>query len=282
MLIVIAGIGYTVFKTNHPKPHAASTTEPTPSSSQLYSAIEAKVNATYSNVAFESGNAWPAELGHGVGLDVPGYDFKLSSQSVPSLYVTLRETRGPTPPATTAEGIIDVNTTATAVLTQKGFRQINAETYQNADTTCNYLTLDDALTLSCYTPKDLLAPAHQSQPFVTAYLAAHPTASAADITFGPLTIKSKQKSGVIGPSQTSGYDIAEAQIINGSHKKLALYYNKAGGAWQYTTEANDEFGFSCADYGKTADTQKAFYNQICLPSSNQGQIHFGTNTSALQ
>jgi len=117
------------------------------------------------------------------------------------------------------------------------------------------------------------------KPFVNEYLKANASLKASDLAVGPLTIKSKNGSGVIGSSHAAGYDIAEMVVSTKASKKIALFYAK-GTAWHYITQANDEFGFECGPMKSNPDVRKALYDQVCL--SENGQVRLDTSNRALQ
>lgn len=254
----------------------------------LLSTVQNKVNSTYSNIAIND-SPWPAQMGSGVSVAASGYDFQLNSQSLPSMYFTMKDghftamtsSRTANSPHAIVSPIIDTTITRAGYIAYIGKQ--NIITYINDyDNKC--LSIFDqnqtVLTLTCYTKEDTNAAAAKIQPFVAAYTKSNQNTDSSSTTYGPATIKSQNKSGVITSSFAPGYDIAEAVIQNGTRKQLALFYSKDGGAWHYITQADDEYGFSCSAYTANPDVRKAMYDQICL--SDQGQVRLDTNNRALQ
>jgi len=118
------------------------------------------------------------------------------------------------------------------------------------------------------------------QSIATVYQSAHPGKPLPSLLFGPFVVKSHYGAGVIGSSHAAGYDIAEAVVMYGSEKKLALFYNKLNGPWQYVTEATDEFGFKCQDFKATEEVRKVMNDQVCL--SDEGPVRLDTQNPATQ
>jgi hypothetical protein len=137
------------------------------------------------------------------------------------------------------------------------------------------------LQLVCFNENILRNIASNAKPFVDGYLKAHKDSKASEITVGDISIKS-QEPGVIQSSKKAGYDIAEAVIVEGGKKHLALFYQnlEKDSLWHYVTEAHDEYGFMCGPMKANKDVRTAFYDQICL--SSHGQVRLDTHNRALQ
>lgn len=199
-----------------------------------------------------------------------------------------------------ARKIDDVKTWVGHKLQSYGYTTTDHKTYYRHDATRCTVQNDPAiyagndfgvdsnlLEVSCFGQDVLRSAAAAMQPLVSEYLRAHPTLQAGDLTTGPLVIKSRNGAGVIGSSHTAGYDIAEMVVATKSKKQIALFYAKGASinngqnsGWHYVTEADDEFGFKCADMRADPDARKALYDQVCL--SDKGQVKLDTNNRALQ
>lgn len=238
-------------------------------------------------------------MGSGASISAKGYNYAVSTQSFPSIYFGLNDSYNPAMPhvqfpAVVANAVKKVMSSAGFTVSNStysiaGYYSDPSQTsspeytaYKKNSITCLYIydANQTVATFSRFAPDDVSKAFAQAQPYMSSYENSTTAARTQDITFGPVTIKSKDKSGVIGPSKTAGYDISETVLTEDGIKKLALFYNKNAGPWTFITQANDEFGFSCDAYNANADVAKAMYGQVCL--GPQGQIHFGTGTSALQ
>jgi hypothetical protein len=215
-------------------------------------------------------------------LAVDGYGYRISSSALPFMQIQPvaphYDTSMPGPATSTST----IRERIGSVLLSKGFSAsttvetmsaMSATThYARGDETC---TLDEAratytLTLSCNSPELPADVAGEAQPFVNEYLTHHTNLHEADLSFGPLTIKSQDPSGVIRQSKNAGYDIAEAIVNEPRGLRIALYYQKQGGPWHYITDTTDEFGFNCEDMRSNPDARKAMYAQVCYERPNGG------------
>ena len=264
--------------------------------SSLYTQIQNKL-AQLPSITTTS-DSWAAQSESGAVLKAGGYNFSISSEMFNGLRIGATADYNP---QTDQEDLSSVASNAvSSVMNQAGYtlssKKYNATGYAPGDkmlpadspvtvfvkgaSTCVYAYSSGAATFSCFTQSDIINALKKAEPFVTAYRKANRSDANQPLIFGPVTIKSQEKSGVIGPSQATGYDISEAVVATPNERKVVIYYKKDPGPWVYVTKAMDEFGFSCDAYAVNADTTKAFYNQVCLGPN--GQIHFGTGTKATQ
>ncbi|MDB5182628.1 MAG: hypothetical protein JWO47_412 [Candidatus Saccharibacteria bacterium] len=243
---------------------------------------------------------WFAQMGTSASIPVDGYTFSLSSQNFPTTQLLQKGPDQPVnPPA--SETIISAKEAVAKTMSAHGFNtaqdkytiaavnnvmtnsRVDAsyDVYKSGGTTCLeiYYSFNPNVTLSCFTAAEAASMAAKAKQFVYAYTAANPE-TVSKITFGPLTIKSQHKSGVLGPSHLAGYDISEAVFAVGDVKNIALYYNHLNGPWTYITRANDEYGFTCGSMTSNPTVRKIMYNQICLSAT--GQVRLDTNNRALQ
>jgi hypothetical protein len=264
----------------------------------------------YSNATFEPKYDWTAEASATAFNKVDGYDFTVSGvgQGIQLAYaysdqpITQKRLKFFTHTIRPATSLDEVKEFVGKRLVKYGFKTTDNKSYTRDSNTCNVLNdptslfpnqngseqeNSNLLQVTCFGPDALQQAASQMEPFVTEYLAAHPSLKASDLAVGPLTVKSKYGAGVIGSSKNAGYDIAELVISTKDRKQIALYYAKDAdintgqtSGWKYVTEANDEFGFKCEDMKKSPDAEKAFYDQVCLGAD--GQVRLDTNNRALQ
>jgi hypothetical protein len=248
----------------------------------VFTAIEHDISANVGDYKSDI-QPWLAENISDQKVSVDGYDYRISSSALPFMQI-----QPVTPQYATFAGSAPVTSISTvrghisSVLLGKGFsaskttetmNAMSATTqYARGDETC---TLDEAgstyiLTLSCNSPEFPKQVAAEGKPFVKEYLTHHTNLRGADLTFGPLTIKSQHPSGVIKPSKNAGYDIAEAMINEPRGLRIALYYQKQGGPWHYVTDTTDEFGFNCQDMRSNPDARKALYAQVCYERPDGG------------
>lgn len=249
--------------------------------------IHTSIGAEYSNLTANQ-TTWPAQMGSQQPLAAPGYSFNVSSQSMPSLYITMGaavqySSKVHARSIKAAHDVVSAQMRLAHYQIDPTHSSLPEITYHYKTTDCLEL-LSDAeatLTLSCYDAVQIPSVAQQLQPFVGAYNSTHPERLIRqnDIV-GPVVIKSQHGTGVIEASHTPGYDIAEMVVTQNSHKKLLVFYNQNNGQWQYVTQANDEYGFACKDYQQTTAMREAFYNQICL--GDHGQIRLDSSAPALQ
>ncbi len=249
--------------------------------------IRKQVTATHDNIAVNDG-AWPAQMGSGMPVVVPDFNFSISSQRLPSLYFGLKDKAN----GSETKSPYDIEPIIEKTLARDGYSSLyvgpttrlftNNSLAQEEKCLSIYDGQQTVLTLTCYQAQEAIAVAQTLKPFVGAYTKAVPGNIDTETYFGPVTIKSHNTVGVIGPSQAAGYDIAEMIIAqkDDTNKQIALFYNKQGGAWQYVTQASDEFGFTCGSFLANPDVRSAMHGQICL--SNNGQVKFGTSERALQ
>ncbi|HSW37717.1 MAG TPA: hypothetical protein VLG37_05125 [Candidatus Saccharimonadales bacterium] len=273
-LLAIIGIGVELYSRRSAK-------------QDLMQIIAKQATATYENIAV-SDTAWPAQMGSGMPVPVPGYDFSISSQSLPSTYFTLKDKVT----AYAAKSPYDIESSIEKTFTSNGYSKlyvgpttelfINSRLPQEERCTSIYDGQQVVLTLTCYQAPAIQAAAKPLNPFVSVFTKSDPSHVVADTYFGPATIKSQHPSGVIGASKTAGYDIAEMIVAqkDDTNKLIALFYNKQGEPWKYVTEASDEFGFTCGSFMANQDIRSAMQGQICL--NNSGQVRLDTNQQASQ
>lgn len=252
---------------------------------EILKTVEAKARQQYQNLAVDANKVWPAQMGTQMALHDDNFSFGVSSQSMPTLYVWMKEDGDK---ATGASGPLAAHSIIADQLKRAGFERQSPwlsqlkHIYARADTTCLELFDDNqgVLTLSCYKPEIVTEVSQYAQDFVTAYNNANlnGTVGKSD-TVGPIVIKSQHDEGVIGSSHEAGYDIAEVVVTQDGKKKLVLFYNKRGGPWQYIAQADDEYGFRCGDYTANEDVRKAMHNQVCL--SETGHVRLDTTNPAL-
>lgn len=261
----------------------------------LMSVIRTKTAQNYSNIDVYQRN-WVAQMGSGIPVPAPGYDFTVNSQAMPTIYFTLIDDMTPktiknwlviskTLPVVNNPNVVQdlVDQTLTEAGYSVSSHSANGATYVKDDNTCLYSDAEGVLTLSCYSPEDVQAAASKLQPFVDAYVQANSGTDMSKAYFGPVDIKSSEGNYVIGASHAAGYGIAEMLIANlEANKQLALFYNKQGGNWNYVTQAGDEFGFRCAAFMANAEVRKVFYDQICYLDDQTGQIRLDTSNRATQ
>jgi hypothetical protein len=278
----------------------------------LLPVVSKAYKADFSNTTLDN-NIWEAQEAINVPESVSGSNFSLAPSSVPTLYFLY----GPDMNSKTVRHLFffkrtikpaanngDVQREVDKILRKNGFAyrqsqthtaryidnvtELNTQTvttrvYTRGNNTCQYSQTSTSVLglpeLSCYDSSSWSAAAARAKPFVDAYVQAHPGAKESDISFGPLTIKSRHNSGVIMASETPGYDIAEALLLDKGNMHLTLFY-KHGGVWHYAASANDEYGFPCSAMAANAASRQAFHDQICL--SSNGQVRLDTNRRALQ
>jgi hypothetical protein len=301
MVALVALIGWTIYRAQTPRPTTLD---------DVLSQLKTDADKDFTNVRFEQKPAWTAE-GSPVSYNiVPGYMFAVSGvDQSKGLWLPFNPTGQPktvkhiwlfneTIPA--ARTIDEVKTWIGYKLQSYGYTTTDHKTYYRHDATRCTVLNDPAkyagndfgvdsnlLEVSCFGQDVLSSAAAAMQPLVNEYLRAHPALQASDLTAGPLTIKSLNGAGVIGSSRTAGYDIAELVVTTKAKKQIALFYakdasmtNGQNSGWKYVTEADDEFGFKCADMRADPDARKALYDQVCL--GDKGQVKLDTNNRALQ
>lgn len=259
----------------------------TPSTSRILKTVTSDIKAAYSNLAVDE-TVWPAQMGSQLTLHDTAYNYNVSSQSMPSLYVTMRVGAGNAGGKTAAapdavDSVIAKRMKAYRFSVDKSNSKLPVVMYGRRETTCFeiYDKTQAVLTFSCYERSQIYEKSKEAQPFVKAYNVANSAKPITNAyTIGPVVIKSQYGGGVIGSSQTADYDIAEAVLSKGVTKKLVLFYKKGSGDWQYITQANDEYGFSCIDYKANSDVRAAMHNQICL--DDFGLTRLDTNNRATQ
>lgn len=240
---------------------------------------------------------WFAESSQGGTQQAPGYTYTLFAEASPQLLIWPKNTafidepavyQPPSMPVTTIQNMI------AGRLQQQGFKKQSTNGYDsgyadvriythNGDS-CNSAASPTSyqVTVRCTSSQLVHDRAATAQPFVTAYARAHPGLKLQSITVGSLQIKSQDASdSPITASESAGYDIAELFVATPSSKKLALYYRVGSGAWQYATEANDEFGFPCGDIERSSTARAAMHDQVCYDSA-VGQRRIDTTRRALQ
>jgi hypothetical protein len=155
---------------------------------------------------------------------------------------------------------------------ESGLKMTAKTVFTGGDVMCT-LTEDRSnydVVLVCDSPELRGQLAAQGGLFIPQYLAKHPNLSESDLTYGPAIIKSRHPAGVLHPSKTAGYDIAEVLIQEPHGTRLVLYYKKQNGPWTYITDTTDEFGFTCGDMRADPDARKAMYAQVCYERPDQG------------
>lgn len=226
---------------------------------------------------------------------IAGYGFGLAKSAQPYLFVTPAKSAAiyDVPPPTKSPR--DVADAMANVLRREGFTENERDPHtpspwpriftRSIDECTINSQAYSSVSLQCSSPSLRKQQAAAAQPFADAYLAKNPTLKAKDITFGQLTIKSKNNSGVVTASATAGYDLAEAFIYRTDQKdeepSIALYYQK-NGTWHFITAAKDEYGFSCEDIMADPNARKAYYDQICYDHTLQGQRRMDTARRATQ
>lgn len=298
VVVLVAGAGWLIYHRQNAKPKTLD---------GVLSSITSDAKNTYSNAVFEPKNDWTAEASATAFNKVAGYNYAVSGvgRGIFLAYENTGQSKTvkqflffnkTIPPA---NSLARVKNWVGSKLVSYGFTTTDNKTYKKADNTCTVLNdsaglahndfgeASNLLDVSCFSKEVLQDAAAQMKPFVDEYLKENPTLKANDLTVGPLTIKSKNGSGVIGSSHAASYDIAEIVISTSSKKQIALYYAKDAeigtnnnSGWHYVTQANDEFGFKCGDVMANPDARKAFYDQVCL--SENGQVRLDTNNRALQ
>jgi Tfp pilus assembly protein PilE len=274
-------------------------TTPVSAQQAIVNEISKKVTGQYAFAASDT-DAWIAEMGSGASLQSVDYGYSVSTQNFPSAYFLASETvqKNPSPEEFTQKvtAIIENSLVSSGYTKTTGaftipslYQDYDKTTYTPSfaaynlhDITCLeiYFTNQAYASISCFTSLDIAQSFAAGKPYVDAYVSANSSAQPNSITFGPATVKSKTKSGVISPTAEPGFDLSEAVVTVGGTKKIALYYNEQNGPWKYITQANDEFGFTCGSYVATPVIRKVMYNQICLGS--EGQVRLDTNNRALQ
>ena len=262
--------------------------------------ISQEISSKYIYISPDTSNSWNASAGSGASLAVPDYTYRVSSQNFPTIIISYNDHASPSSVKLSQA----VDPIAKQQIQAAGYKLTNTKydipgyyvdyakttsvptsnVYVAGNSTC--LVIDDDLaqlsTVSCYDKADIAQAAMTGQPYVASYLAGHKDVSEKDITYGPVTVKSKNPNAVISASHATGYDIAEVAITVKTDKELVLFYNKDGGPWKYITQAHDEYGFSCTDYMATPEIRKVMYNQVCLRADRQGQVRLDTNNRATQ
>lgn len=260
--------------------------------------VESTIKNTYDDIAIDNA-PWHAQMGNPQSVSVDGYDFKVSSDSAPTLIFVrnlVPEKRSIKRFGLFAHELVSAGNPnvleplITNTLHKYGFTK-SGQNYTRGNDTCYFNSMDGISQLSCGSSTTFKAAAADAKPFVDEFLKANTAIHASELTFGPVTIKSKYGSGVFSASKTPGYDIAEAvaaePVVGSSSgdtsKLLVLFVRKGSGDWQEVTIANDEFGFNCTDFRRTDDIRKALYDQICYEhEGDKGQIRLDTNNRALQ
>ncbi len=290
VLIVLLGAGYTYTRIQADKA----------SLSDILQTVSKEVPAKLPDYAVRITPEWQGSFDGGEIKTIAPYKFRISSGDYPgiSFYPAAQKYSDANGPIVPKQGLDKLDNALVASFKKHGVNamtpgQAVVETGQykeyeftRRDETCTTKT-DTALYqlhIICRSAALDKAQANKAKPFVTAFLKNKPNLTDADITVGPIQIKSRnQKDSPITGSKTANYDLAEAYIQTaGTNKfKTALFYNKSGADWVYVTSANDEFGFSCEDITKDPDARKAMYDQICY-QANTGQVRLDTTNRALQ
>ncbi|HEY5667950.1 MAG TPA: hypothetical protein VIR03_02175 [Candidatus Saccharimonadales bacterium] len=260
----------------------------TPSASRVLKTVTGDIKAAYANLAVDN-TVWPAQMGSQLSLHDSAYNFNVSSQNMPSFYVTMREVSGGTGRGKiavtpeTADSVIAKRMKAYRFSVDEANSKLPVVAYGRRGTTCLeiYDKTQAVLTFTCYEHSQIYEKSKEAQPFVKAYNIANSTKPVTSAyTVGPIVIKSQNGAGVIGSSRTANYDIAEAVFSKGVTKKLILFYKKGSGDWRYVAQANDEYGFSCADYKADSDIRAAMHDQVCL--DDFGPTRLDTNNRVAQ
>lgn len=290
VVILVVGVGWFVYQRQNAQPKTLDA---------VLSQLTNDAKKTYTNAVFEPKNDWGAEA-EATGFNkVEGYDYTVSGvgnglwlayeysdkSTTTKRFFFFKKT---TP---LAKSLNEIKEFVGSRLVKYGFTTADNKTYQRGDDKCTVLNdpavlqhpgVDEEsnlLDVSCFGSEVLIDAAAEMKPFVDEYLKANSELKASDLAVGPLTIKSKNGSGVISSSHAAGYDIAELVVSTKTSKNIALYYAKDN-VWHYITQANDEFGFECGPMKADPDARKAMYDQVCL--SENGQIRLDTNNRALQ
>lgn len=252
--------------------------------------IDKRVTNKYDYLATES--SWSAQMGSGAALKADGYKFRVSSEFFPSLHVGYKVDAKPDAPLLpqVLDPIVQLAMENAGYYRASGeydlvgttpMSDLKYSSYATDDSTCLYITDSQrAATISCFTKDELKQAAVTANTYLTTYMDAQPQLAASQLVFGPVTIKSQTKSGVIGASETAGYDIAEAVIAVDGTKKLVLYYSAQGGPWKYVTQADDEYGFRCQAFMANDDVRRAMHGQVCL--GDTGHVRLDSTRRALQ
>lgn len=205
---------------------------------------------------------WTGQRLQGAPLDVPGYEFDISDQAMPGVWIHPKRVNDellvPTQPIDDVLGFVHQRFVGAS------FRGISSDSYALNGETCA-ITQEPGtvlLTVRCEGETLTKALAEQAKPFVDLYLAAHSDLDASDVIYGAMVVRSQNPHGPIGASKTAGYDIAEAVIERNGSLVIALFYSYEG-KWHYVTQAQDEFGFSCSDIMRDPHARKAFRHQWC-------------------
>jgi hypothetical protein len=251
----------------------------------LFAAIKNDVNANLANDYKVDVEPWYAQDTRGTrGMYVSGYTFQLSTAALHTVRIQPRLPRDSeggsnfTPSVATDT----VHDRVATIMRQNGFavggrignglgtgsKTLYTRGSEICTLTENRVTYD--LALVCDSPALRNQLAAQATLFIPQYLSKHPDVQASDITFGPVIIKSRHAAGVLHPSKTAGYDIAEALITEPRGTRLVLYYQKQNGPWVYITDTTDEFGFTCSDIRADPDARKAMYAEVCYERPDQG------------
>ncbi|HTE57335.1 MAG TPA: hypothetical protein VK694_01210 [Verrucomicrobiae bacterium] len=292
-LLIIGAIGFAgwlFFDRQQPTP---ATTQPDTAAqlgAEVLVDIGKRVTSKYDYLAADS--SWVAQMGSGAALQPDGYKFRVNSESFPSLHISYKANAASDAPllpqtldpavqlAMENAGYYRASGEYDLVSTQST-SDLKYSSYSTDESTCLYIQdTQRAATISCFTKDELKQAAVTASPYITSYLDAQPHLVANQLTFGPVTIKSQTKSGVIGASETAGYDIAEAVIAVDGSKKLVLYYSQQGGPWKYIAQADDEYGFRCQVFMANEDVRKALHGQVCL--GDTGHVRLDSTRRALQ
>lgn len=257
---------------------------------------------------------WYAEnTTEGDPVSVPGYNFKISSSTAPTLHVIpvhISAIEGITVGIGNiypAHDIAAVYTTLRDNLGKSGFQEVNgassAESQQLSDASTGDVTrtLQNvktqqqckvteepsyySLAMTCTSPAVNRALAAQMAPFVALYTKGKSQAQQ-DTSFGPLDIRSQDPThnseGPIFASESAGYDVAELVAHKGTSHYVALFYAH-NNAWRYITDAGDEYGFDCTPIWNDPEARKALHDQVCYDfKDNSGQIRVDSDRRALQ
>lgn len=276
---LVIGVAWFVYQRQNTKPKTLDA---------VLTQLDKDAKSAYSNATFEQKDDWGAEAGVTSFNKVDGYDYTVSgvgkglwlAYEYSDKSITTRRFFFFKKTITPAKNLNEVKEFVGNRLVKYGFTTSDNKTYQRGNDKCTVLNdSSNLLDVRCFGKEVLSDSAAQMKPFVDEYLKANTGFKASDLAVGPLTIKSKNGSGVIGSSHEAGYDIAELVVSTNKSKKIALYYAKDN-VWHYITQANDEFGFECGPIKADPDARKAMYDQVCL--SENGQVRLDTNNRALQ
>jgi hypothetical protein len=232
---------------------------------------------------------WVGAAVSGVAIPVDGYGYHITTDSYPNTVIyapafdncTITCSNPLIHAKRPKQSLAQIATALTMLFGSNAFEQqtINSTTqlYTKGLDTCTEITdsVHNSIQVSCSSPLLRQQLAAQAMPFVAAYIKSNRTIKVADITFGPLTIKSQNDdNSPITASKTAGYDIAEAVIrLPTGGPSIALYYEESHHPWHYVTSAASEFQFSCVAIDGDATARIALTGQICYNDTTKTLEH---------